>query len=240
MELRTDAALAAKRLAAASCAGAVLGLLVGGLGGRLFMGLLANLNPEDHGVITSDGFPMGELTTSGTIQLLLTGTALGVLGAGIYLALAGLAPGPRWFRRACVAAGGTVMVGAVIVHEDGPDFTLLEPTWAAIALTLSVPLLFLLLMPPMVDRAVRSGGWLLRARWTWVALVPWIFPLFPFTALFVAGWFLTRWTAPRLPAAGPWLARGALVVLFVGGATTLVSEVIAIYDTVGEGRYLLD
>lgn len=239
MRLRTDAAPAAKRLAAASCVGAVVGLLVGGVGGRLFMGLLASLNREDHGVITSDGFPMGEVTTSGTFQLLATGAVLGVLGAGIYLALRGLAPGPTWFRRACAAVGGTVMVGAVLVHEDGPDFTLLEPTWAAIALTLAVPLVFLLLMPPAVDRLVRDDGALLRGRWTWVGLVPWVFPLLPAAVLLVAGWLLARWAGPRMPEAGPWLARGALVALFVVGAVTLTSEVVAIYDTVGEGRYLL-
>ncbi|SKB04353.1 hypothetical protein [Aeromicrobium choanae] len=239
MALRTDAALAAKRLAAASCVGAVLGLLVGGVGGRLFMGLLASLNREDHGVITSDGFPIGEVTTAGTIQLLLTGTVLGVLGAGIYLGLRGLAPGPVWFRRACAAVGGTVMVGASIVHEDGPDFTLLEPTWAAIVLTLGVPLVFLLVMPPSVDRLVVDGGSLLRGRWAWVGLVPWVFPLLPATVLLVGAWLLARWAGQRMPGAGAWLARGALAALFVAGAVILTSEIVAIYDTVGEGRYLL-
>src|SRR5690606_13474249 len=82
---RASGRSAARRLAVASCVGAVLGLLVGGIGGRRFMGLLARLNTEDHGVITSDGFPMGELTAAGTANLLLVGTALGILGAGIYV-----------------------------------------------------------------------------------------------------------------------------------------------------------
>ncbi|GAA3531986.1 hypothetical protein AFL01nite_20260 [Aeromicrobium flavum] len=227
----------AHRLAVASCVGAGLGLLVGGVGGRLFMGLLAGLNREDHGVITSDGFPMGEFTVSGTLVLLTTGTVLGVLGAGIYVALRSLTLGPSWFRRACVVVGGTVMVGAFLVHEDGPDFTLLEPTWAAIALALSVPALFLLAMAPLVDRAVRDGAWLMRSRVAWAGLAPWVFPLFPFVPLFVAGWLLARVVPAR--AAGPWLARAALVVLFVAGAANLVAEIVAIYDTVGRGRYLL-
>ena len=37
-------------------AGALLGLLVGGVGSRLAMLLLARLNPEATGVISDDGF----------------------------------------------------------------------------------------------------------------------------------------------------------------------------------------
>ena len=109
MGLRTDAAPAAKRLAAASCVGAVLGLLVGGVGGRLFMGLLASLNREDHGVITSDGFPMGEVTTSGTFQLLATGT---VIFAGTLYTMA--LGGPRWLG-AITPIGGSLMIAGWLV-----------------------------------------------------------------------------------------------------------------------------
>jgi len=234
----TPVAAAARRLAAASWVGAGLGLLVGGIGGRLFMALLARLNPEDHGTITDDGFPMGEFTASGTIQLLLTGAALGVLGAGVYLALGWLALGPPWFRRLSVAVGGTVMVGAALVHDEGVDFTRLEPTWAAIALTLAVPLVFCLLMPPAVDWAVRDGSMLLRGGWTWLGLVPWVFPLFPMTLVLVAGWLLWRWVGTRRPEAGAWLLRGVLVVLFALGALVLGSEIVGVYDAIGEGSLL--
>lgn len=229
---------AARRLAGASWVGAVLGLLVGGIGGRLFMALLADLNPEDHGTLTDDGFPMGEFTASGTFQLLMTGAALGVLGAGIHLALGRLALGPAWFRRASVAVGGTVMVGAALVHDEGVDFTRLEPTWAAIALTLAVPLVFCLLMPPAVDWAVGDGSVLMRRRWTWLGLLPWVFPLFPATILMAAGWLVARWVGPRTPEAGPWLVRGVLVLLFAVGAFTLASEILAIRDAVDGGSML--
>ncbi|MET0953134.1 MAG: hypothetical protein ABWX57_07590, partial [Aeromicrobium sp.] len=136
----------------ASLAGGLVGLLVGGVGGRLFMGLLAGLNREDHGVITSDGFPMGEVTLFGTLNLLAFTTMIGVLGGGIYLVVRDLRTGPPWFDTAAVVAGATIVVGAVMVHADGPDFTLLEPTWAALALTLAVPLTYALVMPPLVER----------------------------------------------------------------------------------------
>lgn len=234
----TPAVTAARRLAAASWVGAALGLLVGGIGGRLFMALLARLNPEDHGTITDDGFPMGEFTTSGTFQLLMTGAALGVLGAGIYLALGWLALGPPWFRRLSVAVGGTVLVGAALVHDDGVDFTRLEPTWAAIALTLAVPLVLCLLMPPAVDWAVRDGSAVLRGGWTWLGLVPWVFPLFPMTIVLVGGWLLWSWVGRRVPEVAAWLLRGLLVVLFAIGAFVLGSEIVGVYDAIGEGSLI--
>jgi hypothetical protein len=241
---RTDAVHALQRLGAASLVGALGGLVVGGIGGRLFMGLLAGLNREDHGVITSDGFPMGEVTLAGTLNLLAFATVLGVLGAGVYLALRGLLVGPRWFARACTVVGGTVMVGTVMVHEDGPDFTLLEPTWAAIALTLSVPLVYLLVVPPLVDRAVRRVDEQdARRPWLLAGLAPWVVPLLPVAGLLVAGWVGLRAVATHGSAtvrrAAPWAARAVLVVLFGLGLANLVGEVVAIYDTVGDGRYVL-
>ena len=44
-----SARCALRRLAAVTCAGAVLGLLVGGFGSRLALMLLANLNPQVAG-----------------------------------------------------------------------------------------------------------------------------------------------------------------------------------------------
>ncbi len=238
---RDAALLSARRLAAASWVGAALGLVVGGIGGRLFMGLLADLNREDHGVITSDGFPMGEVTATGTLNLLAVATALGVLGAAIYLGLRDLALGPPWFRRLSVVVGGTVMVGSVMVHEDGPDFTLLEPTWAAIVLSLAVPFVFLLALPRAVDAAVRDDSALLRRRWVWLGLVPFVFPVFMLAPVPVVGWWLTRLLSPRPAAAraGAWVVRVALLALFVAGAYRLGSQIHGIYETVGQGRYLL-
>jgi hypothetical protein len=114
---RTEAERSLRRWAVASLAGGLIGLVVGGVGGRLFMALLAGLNREDHGVITSDGFEMGRTTLSGTLGLLLVGAMLGVLGGGIFLAVRGLRMGPRWFGAACIAIGGTVAVGVGLVHS---------------------------------------------------------------------------------------------------------------------------
>ena len=53
---RNSAERALRRLSAITLAGALLGLLVGGVGGRLAMMLLARLNPDATGVTSDDGF----------------------------------------------------------------------------------------------------------------------------------------------------------------------------------------
>lgn len=63
MSWRGAAELALRRLAAITVAGAVLGVLVGGVGGRLAMVLLAALNPRATGVTSDDGFTIGQFTS---------------------------------------------------------------------------------------------------------------------------------------------------------------------------------
>ena len=151
----------ARRLGIAVLAGAVCGFVVGGLGGRLFMFVLAQLNPDATGVKTDDGFEMGRFTMSGTLNLLAVATVLGVLGGLFFLALRGLRFGPEWFRVLSMPVGATIVVGSILVHSDGVDFTLLKPLWLAVVLTLSVPFLYTLMLAWLVDRWIgdRPGVW---------------------------------------------------------------------------------
>lgn len=233
---RPAATEALRRLAVVTVAGAIVGLLVGGIGGRLAMSLLAGLNTEDAGTLSDDGFTMGQVTLAGTLNLLLVGTVLGVLGGGIYLAVRDLRIGPAWFRAASLAVGATVVVGAGLVHSDGVDFTLLEPTWAAIGLTLAVPFVYALALPLLADRWLRddsalmtTGSWLLL-----VPLVPWVFPLTPAAIALALGWLAIR-SVPadagsRARTVMPWLGRLALTTVFAFAAVTLTQTISEIYD----------
>ncbi|MEP6817639.1 MAG: hypothetical protein ABI873_19045, partial [Marmoricola sp.] len=125
------AARAARRLAAVTAAGGLLGLLVGGVGGRLAMMLLGRLNPDATGVTSDDGFAIGQFTIE-SIDLLVVGPLLGVFGGGIYFVLRGLMIGPRWFKIVSISVGPALVVGSQIVHTDGVDFTL-DPALLAIA-----------------------------------------------------------------------------------------------------------
>jgi hypothetical protein len=171
-----------RRLGLAAAAGAVVGLLVGGVWGRVFMFVLARLNPEEHGLDTDDGFTMGQLTLSGTANLLAVTTVFGAIGGLLFLGLRGLRFGPGWFRSTSLPLGGVLVVGGMLVHSDGVDFSRLEPLWLAVALTLSVPLLFTLALvwlgdrwlgdgPTFWQRLPRSIPWTARAALTVVAVL---------------------------------------------------------------------
>lgn len=231
-EWRVSAERAARRLAATSTAGALLGFFVGGIGGRLAMMLLAVRNPQATGVTSDDGFRMGQFTTSGTLALLVTTTLLGVFGGGIYLVLRHLMIGPRWFQVMSISCGPAVVVGSMLVHTDGVDFTLLQPAELAITLFVAIPLVFAALLTLLAEQLLAPDGWFARAPRS-LALAPlltWI-PLFLPGAVLALGWLAREWTL-RLPASRatlkhplmPWIARLILALLFIAGLLDLARD----------------
>lgn len=157
------AAAASVRFVMIVLTGLGLGIVVGGIGGRLAMSLLAELNPQATGVVSDDGFVMGQVTLSGTLNLLVAGAFLGAFGGIVYAAARHLTFGPRWWRLLSVALGAGLPVGALIVHPDGVDFTLLEPLWLAVALFVAIPALYGVLLALVVEeRAPAPPGW---GRW---------------------------------------------------------------------------
>ena len=143
---------AARTLGIGVVAGALSGFVVGGIGGRLFMFVLAQLNPEESGVLTDDGVPIGQFTVGGTLNLLIITTVIGVIGGLVFLALRGLRFGPQWFRVLSMPVGATMVVGSMLVHSDGVDFTLLQPIALGVAMTLAVPFLYTLMLAALADR----------------------------------------------------------------------------------------
>ncbi|OIJ28695.1 hypothetical protein UG56_000225 [Nocardioides luteus] len=120
-------------------AGAVLGALIGGVGGRLVMFLLVRLSPEADGVTSDDGFEMGRFTLSGSLNLVVVCTVLGAVGAVLYLLVRWLLFGPWWFRVLSVTLAAGVGVGNIIVHTDGLDFSLLQPALVSVLAFVAVP-----------------------------------------------------------------------------------------------------
>lgn len=180
---------AARRLAAITAMGGLLGLLVGGLGGRLAMMLLARLNPGATGVTSDDGFRIGQLTAADTINLLLIGAGFGVVGAGVYAVVRGLRVGPRWFQVLTIAGGPAVVVGAAIVHTDGVDFRLLGPPWLTIGLFVAIPGVYAALLTLSAERLLDENGWFAHAPILFAAapLALWI-PLAPLLGVLVILW----------------------------------------------------
>lgn len=147
----------ARRAGVGVAAGALTGLVVGGVWGRSFMAILAGLNSEDHGTETDDGFAMGQFTVGGTLNLLVATAVIGAIGGAVFLAVRGLRIGPAWFQTLSLALGATVVIGALLLHSDGVDFTRLEPIGLAVAFTLSVPLLYAVGVSWLGDRWLGDG-----------------------------------------------------------------------------------
>jgi len=217
----------------ATAAGAVSGLLVGGIGGRLAMMLLARLSPAATGLRSDDDFVIGQLTLSGTVNLLVLGTLLGVLGGGIYIVLRGLLIGPRWFQILSISLGPAVVVGAMLVKPEGIDFTVLRPVWLAIALFMLVPGLYAALLTVLCERWLGPEGRLLHARRP-LALAPLILwlPLAPVPLLLALAWALVVRARQHEAAralvenqAIAWLGRAALTVLFAIFLSELVGDI---------------
>ena len=220
-----------RRLSAVTAAGGLLGLLVGGAGGRLAMLSLARLNPEVRGVVSDDGFIMGRFTGA-TFSLLVVGTLLGVVGSGVYFVLRQLMVGPRWFQVLSVSVGPAVVVGSQVVHTDGVDFTL-DPLPLAVGLFVLIPGVYAALLTVVAERWLADDGPFATSR-LWVAGLPlllWL-PVAPLLGALAAG--LTahevvrrtpRGAAVLRHPAGPRLARGVLVVVFAAGLVDLTRDV---------------
>ena len=135
----------------AGAAGGLAGVLIGGVVGRLAMFVL-RLTSDDRlrGVQSDDGFTIGRFSTE-TGFLLAVAASLGSLGAVIYMSVRPALPVRG--RRACWALLCGTIGGATIIHTDGVDFNLLEPTALAITMFIALP---------------AGGGWLtvtLIDRW---------------------------------------------------------------------------
>jgi hypothetical protein len=163
--------------------GIPVGVLVAGMGSRLAMFLLRVTSPARVvGVISDDGFTIGQVTLGGTYNLLLLGAAVGVIGAGAYQMVAPWLIGPTWFRRLTTGLASAAVVGSMLVHADGIDFTLLKPTWLAIGLFVALPGLFGTLIGSAVVAVSKPESWTSQGRRRW--LVPLIVVVcFPPTVL---------------------------------------------------------
>lgn len=124
-ELRVASAL--RHVALIGIAGVIAGLLVGGIGGRIFMRLSAMIAPERAiGAFTENGAVVGEITFGGTVALILfVGIFAGAFGAVIYTISE---PWLAWAGRLRGVAFGVFLLAAtsIVVLDPGNfDFAIL-------------------------------------------------------------------------------------------------------------------
>lgn len=224
-----------RALAAVGCAAVLAGALVGGVGGRLAMRLLAASNEHTTGMTTDDGFEIGRITAGGTLQLVAASIQFAMIGAVLYLLVRPLLPGPIGARvvLATVGIGGTV--GAILVHPESFDFRALDPALLPIALFVALPTLLVLVFAVLAERWLAADSWFSRAPWRHarLALLVWlvgglalvvVLPILGLCLVLLA--VLHRWPLPDrwrpvVLAAG----RVLLVGIFVMAVVDLAQDV---------------
>lgn len=133
-------------LAVAGVAGVLTGVLVGGLGSRVFMRIAGAAGRDlAQGLRTEAGFRVGEITFAGTLALLVfVGILFGILGAILYVVFA---PWLAWAGRWRGVAFGTVLfaVGSAssdLMNPDNRDFFLLDRDLLNVAMIVALFLAF--------------------------------------------------------------------------------------------------
>ena len=127
------------------------------------MSLLASQNPEDAGVLTDDGFSIGEVTVRGIVQLLGASTSMAMVGAAAYMMVRPLLFGTRAVRVLVASYGFGVTAAALLIHPGGPDFSLLEPLWLPVVLFVALPVTLVAVFATLVEHWLEHDSWFLTA-----------------------------------------------------------------------------
>lgn len=226
----------ARQLGATTFVGLLLGLLIGGVGGRIAMRVIfLTSDPGVRGIESDDGFLIGQFTMD-TVNLLVTGALFGLVGAFVYLGVRPWLLGPPWLRAVTCSVAAGAMIGSVVIIPDGVDFTALSPTALAVALFIAIPSVFAFICPFAVERALRPGGWAWSGRFGWVVAPLAVF-LFP-PVLIVLGApvaliLVVRWLASQSSRSVPavvvrWGGRLGWGGLAIFGFVMLTEDLLAL------------
>jgi hypothetical protein len=229
----------AEQLRVLTVAGIAVGVVVVGIGSRLAMLALRLTSPDSViGVQSDDDFTIGRFTLSGSYNLLLLGAAVGVIGVAAYQCVEPRLIGPTWFRRLTVALASGAVVGSMLVHSDGVDFRLLQPTWFAIGLFVLLPALFGAAIGPVVERVRQPTSRTAAGRRRWVLPVVLVLA-FPLTIpiVIVSAFVFTAWVLVHDGAGVRPLATGRVSHRMVQ-ACWLAIAVLGLAALVGDVRAL--
>lgn len=180
----------ARHLGLASLAGAIGGVVVGGLLGRVVMrisGFVAG--PSLVGVTTENGNRVGDITFAGTVALIMfIGLPFGLLGGIVYAIV------EPWLRRArpwhglAYGAGLLLAVGFLVLDPSNFDFTRFGVPLLNVAMFAALFLIFGVVIAWLFDALQRQRDGNGRAArvvdiLAWLSLVP----ALAVVALFVGG-----------------------------------------------------
>lgn len=126
-------------IARGGLAGLLAGVIVGGVGGRLVMAIIAQLNRAAFGTFTEAGEVIGAFTLQGTLALVIFGgLGAGLAAAVLWVIVSPWVPGPgarTWFLAMPIAVAlGTF----ILVESTNFDFEIVGPTWLVLALLIGL------------------------------------------------------------------------------------------------------
>ena len=164
-----------RALGVAAVAGVGAGIIVGGLGGRLIMKLIAlAAEPGATGRVTANGNTVGDLTVEGTLAIVVfSGVFSGLIGGLLYLALRPwLQPLGRW-RGLAFGVAVLALMGHSVLEPDNFDFRAFGSTALNVGLFAALFLVFGLVMAPAFDRfAGAARGSRAASAVAWLGVVP--------------------------------------------------------------------
>lgn len=168
---RIDARNVAGWVALGLGAGALSGLIVGGVGGRLAMLVLRRESPGARGLTSDAGFEIGRVTLSGTLELMTVTVLLGAVGGLAYVAVRGGLPAAA--RIPAAALVGATGGGSAFIEPDGIDLLVLGPLWFALVAFIGLPAVAAATTAAIVEWRARDGrasgtaaAWPGRPAWT--------------------------------------------------------------------------
>lgn len=209
-------------LSLGAAAGGLGGGLVGGIGGRIAMFVLRLTSSDSvRGVKSDDGFTIGQFDVLNSLQLLAITALMGCV-FGLFV----VAGRPFFPKRGMVAAwavAGAMTGGGVLVHQDGVDFTLVEPHWLSVAFFVAIPAAGAALIAWLTELFPKF--WWRKRKLTALASVGAIpilvfFPLALFAILVGSGWFLAM-RSPAMRGFAEWRPARVAAIFVFGALTTL-------------------
>ena len=125
-------------IARGGISGAIVGIAVGGLGGRAVMRLAAILHPDAVGALTENGNRIGDITAGGTLFLVLFGLISCALAGVLWVIVSPWIPGHTGVR-ALLTAGIVITIGTpVLIIGRNPDFVILDHDPRVVALLVAL------------------------------------------------------------------------------------------------------